>query len=106
MAALPVSYMREIRRITGYYGAHPLAQNLAPGMVGRRVGGAFIRDADLPESPKPGDDTYATRVEPARNPSDSWHSEKVTVNAGGLAIGGAALPADANISVRFSNADE
>ena len=47
MEPLPVTYMKILRRVTGYWGAHPLSQELAPGMVGRRVQGRFVKDATL-----------------------------------------------------------
>ena len=37
MSELPKIYMKILRRLTGFWGAYPLYQDLEPGMVGRRV---------------------------------------------------------------------
>jgi hypothetical protein len=101
-----VSYTKELRSITGWFGAYPLGQHLVPGMIGRRVQGAFVRDDYLSSLPGFTAELDATVVEPDHHGTDAWSSEHVTVSAANLGADGVALPADAKLTVQFSNANQ
>jgi hypothetical protein len=106
MAPLPVSYMKAVRKITGFWGTYPLGQELAPGYYGRRVEGRFTRDGDL--SDFPGYDAVAFAAVEAlpRSPADAWLSEGTSVEQLAVEAGGPSLPAAARLRLRFSQAEQ
>jgi hypothetical protein len=106
MTPLPVSYMKAVRHITGFWGAYPLAQELSPGTYGRRVEGRFSGDGQLSDFPGYDATAFATVEAPARSPADAWLSEGASVEQLAVTAGGPALPAAAGLRLRFSRAEQ
>ncbi|GEM_PF-6126625 len=106
MTALPVSYMKAIRHLTGFWAAYPLSQELAPGAYGRRVEGRFVADGHLSDLPGWDPDALATAQAPARAPADAWLSDGVSVERLAVSADGPALPAAGRIRLRFSQAEQ
>lgn len=106
MATLPMSYMKAVRDITGYWGAYPLAQELKPGAYGRRVQGVFISDGELADFPGYDPAAFAASEAAARSPADAWLSKGASVEHLAVAAGGPALPVTAGLRLRFSSAEQ
>ena len=106
MAPLPVSYMKAVRDITGYWGAYPLAQELKPGAYGRRVQGVFISDGELSDFPGYDQEAFAAAEATARSPADAWLSDGASVEHLAVTAGGPPLPVTAGLRLRFSRAEQ
>jgi hypothetical protein len=106
MAPLPVSYMKAVRDITGYWGAYPLAQELSPGAYGRRVQGVFTADGELSDFPGYDAAAFGTSEAPVRSPADAWMSEGASVEQLAVTAGGPALPVAAGLRLRFTRAEQ
>ncbi len=106
MTGLPKTYMKILRRLTGFWGAYPLSQDLAPGMVGRRVQGVFVRDCDLSDYPGFDATAFAASAAEPRSPVDAWVDEGARLVQLEAGVGGGALPAGGRIRLEFSGADQ
>lgn len=106
MASLPKSYMKVVRHISGFWGAFPLGQDLAPGMVGRKEDGTFVRDSWLGEMPDYDPQTFAAPVPQQRVGVDAWVGDGVRFEQIGAAAGGGVLPAGGRFRIGFSGANE
>src|SRR5260370_33149734 len=106
MTGLPKTYMKILRRLTGFWGAYPLSQDLAPGMVGRRVQGVFVRDCDLSDYPGFDATAFAASGAEPRSPVDAWVDEGARLVQLEAGVGGGALPAGGRIRLEFSGADQ
>jgi hypothetical protein len=106
MTELPRSYTKVVRRITGYWGAFPLGQDLAPGMVGRKEDTTFVRDSWLADYPGYDPDSFAAPPPEQRIGVDAWVGEGVRVDGTGVDAGGGALPVAGRFRLSFSGANE
>mgnify|MGYP001385543366 CR=1 FL=1 len=106
MSGLPKAYMKILRRLTGFWGAYPLAQDLAPGMIGRRVRGVFVRDLDLADYPGYDPAAFAASAAPPRSPVDAWVDEGARLVQAGAGVEGGGLPAGGQFRLEFSGADQ
>jgi hypothetical protein len=106
MSGFPKTYMKILRRLTGFWGAYPLSQDLAPGMVGRRVGGVFVRDLDLADYPGYDPALLAASVADPRSPVDAWVDEGARLVQAGAGVESDALPVGGRFRLEFSGADQ
>jgi hypothetical protein len=106
MSGLPKVYMKILRRLTGFWGAYPLSQDLAPGMVGRRVQGVFMRDSDLSDYPGYDQTAFAAAAAEPRSPVDAWVDQGARLVEFGAGVGGGALPAEGKLQLQFSGANQ
>jgi hypothetical protein len=106
MSELPKIYMKILRRLTGFWGAYPLYQDLEPGMVGRRVQGVFVRDARLADFPGYDPDKFAASAAEPRTPVDAWADQGARLVQAGAGVEGGGLPAGGRFRVEFSGANQ
>jgi hypothetical protein len=106
MTGLPKAYMKILRRLTGFWGAYPLGQDLAPGMIGRRVQGVFVRDLDLADYPGYDPAAFAASAAAPRSPVDAWVDEGARLVQAGAGVEGGGLPAGGRLRLEFSGADQ
>jgi hypothetical protein len=106
MASLPRSYVKVVRGITGMWGAFPLSQELAPGMIGRQDEGTFRRDAWLRDLPGYDPARHAAPQPAEKASTDAWVGSGTQLEQVGVGAGGGALPVGGKFRVSFSGADE
>jgi hypothetical protein len=98
--------MKVVRRLTGFWAAYPLAQDLEPGLVGQKVKGRFEPDSHLSRLQPVDHSILETDESPALTPVDSWIDQGVEVTGVGGGVDTPHLPVDGKISVKFSSAEQ
>jgi hypothetical protein len=107
MDALPKCYIKTTRDITGYWGAYPPSYPLAPGMIGKRCDGAFVRESHL--NLMPGYDPVAHAVEDnaaSDNPVSVWTTRRVKMQALSAEVASSVVPATVGIKIHFGGQNE
>ncbi len=107
MSELPKTYIKIVRDITGYWGTYPPTYPLAPGMIGKPQGGAFVRDSYL--YLQPGYDPVAHAVEDnaaSDDPVTVWTTRHVKMEALGADVEGPVVSVTAGIKMHFGGQNE
>jgi hypothetical protein len=78
MNSLPKVYIRVAREITGYWGAYPPSMSIAPGMIGRPVGGLFICEGNLNQYPGFNSKSHTIEEQPSEDTTSIWTTRRVT----------------------------
>jgi rubredoxin len=106
MASLPRSYVNVVRKTTGYWGAFPLSQELAPGMIGRKVNGTFRRETDLTKLDGYDPVKFAAPVRAEKVSADAYVSDGVQFDRVDVGADGGGLPLGGRFRLSFSNAGQ
>lgn len=107
MDALPKSYIKIAREITGYWGAYPPSYPLAPGMIGKPQGGAFVRESYL--DLLRGYDPVAHSVEDnaaSDDPVSVWTTRRVKMQVLNAEVASPVAPAVAGLKIHFGGQNE
>jgi hypothetical protein len=106
MNSLPKVYIRVAREITGYWGAYPPSMAIAPGMIGRPVGGVFVCEGNLNQYPGFNSKTHAIDEQLSEETTSIWTTRRVTTETLSASVD---LPLAAHapaIRFRFDGANE
>lgn len=108
MATLPMSYMNVIRDLTAYWGTYPPSNRIAPGMIGRVVGGRFVAEGAIDKFPEY--DKAAHSVQRERNSDDEmrWMTSRVKIDvfAANARARTTGVPVSLNMKIQFGAASE
>jgi hypothetical protein len=106
MASLPRSYVNVVQRMTGYWGAFPLHQELAPGAIGRKGDGVFSRETDLSRLPGYDAARFSASLPQNKVNTDAFVSEDVHYERTGVGAGGGVLPVGGQFRLSFGAAGQ
>jgi hypothetical protein len=104
MANLPKAYIRIARDITGYWGTYLPSVTIAPGMLGPRVDGAFVRESDIRHCKGFDPKNHAVQEQPDGDPVNFWTTKNVATEV--LGVDADVKVAKAGVKLRFNGANE
>ena len=106
METLPKSYMRVVRKLTGYWGTYLPSRELAPGMIGSVLDGIFVKEGHLSQFPGFDPLAHSVQEESESDPVSLWNTRHVSMNVFGVNASLTTGGETAGLRMQFGGANE